>query len=332
MESKGRGHVSVTPTLKFPLRAANLVVTAMPAYQRILVIINPTAGPRRIKNIYRSIDEYLKKREFDFTIMETERPTDALRWARTARAEGYDLVVVAGGDGTIREVCEGLMRSQSQIPLLQVPIGTVNVTARALRIPVLDVRKALDLISLGRVQHFDVGYLPIHDRYFTFVAGAGYDARLIHDTTRELKKTLGFFAYVASGIKHFFTIRPVKVTLEIDDEIRHIKAHTIMAINIGSIADIQWSIAPNISPHDGKLNIIVMSSRNMLGSLIVLFKIITKRYHGFSALEHMEAKKIRVTADPPLPIQIDGEALGVTPFLVEVIPDAIQLVVPIDYR
>lgn len=303
----------------------------MPPYQRILVIINPHAGPRRPQKVHRTIEQFLKDNKFEFTIRETQQPADAQQWARDARTEGYDLVVVAGGDGTIREACEGLIRSRSQIPLVQIPTGTGNITARATGIPT-DVRKALDLIVTGKVERFDVGYLPVHKRYFTFVVGAGYDARLIHDTRRELKKTLGFFAYVASGIKHFFTIRPVKVTLEIDDEIRHIRAHTVMAINFGSIANLQWSIGPNIDPHDGKLNVVVMSSRTLMGSLIVLFNIITKRYHGYSALQHTDGRKIRVTAEPPLPVQIDGEAFGMTPFLAEVIPGAIQFVVPAKYH
>lgn len=302
----------------------------MPSYERILVIINPRAGLPRGDKTYRTIDASLKERGFNYTIKQTKSNVDAERWARTARAEGYDLIVIAGGDGTIREACEGLMRSRSQIPLVQVPTGTANITARALGIPTA-AKKALQLIDTGKTQSFDVGYLPVHDRYFTFVAGAGYDARLIHDTTRDLKKKLGFFAYVANGVKHFFTVRPVHVTLEIDDEVRQIRAHTVMAINIGAIPNIQWSIAPNIDPHDGQLNVVVMSSRNLLGSLIVLLKIITKRYHGFAALEHMQAKRIRVHADPALPVQIDGEAFGSTPLLVEVIPNAVQFVVPIDY-
>ncbi len=112
----------------------------MPPYQRILVIINPKAGQRRTHRILRAIDRYLNDHGFDFTIKKTEQASDAEGWARAARAEGYDLLVVAGGDGTIREACEGLMKSRSQIPLVQIPIGTVNVTARALSIPMFDTR------------------------------------------------------------------------------------------------------------------------------------------------------------------------------------------------
>lgn len=302
----------------------------MQPFKNILAIVNPTAGYFRAKRVTDIVDQYLIDAGLRYTLRESVGAGDPLRWARSARAEGFDLVVVAGGDGTIREACEGLMRSNSQIPLLQVPTGTANVTARAMSIPV-DVRKSLALITEGKVVRFDVGYLPDHDRYFTFVAGAGYDARLIHDTSSQLKKHLGFLAYIATGIKHFFHVRPVRVQLDIDHVIHEMKAHTIIAINMGSIAQVDWSFAPNINPHDGKLNIVVMSTRSFWGSLFVLAKIITKRYHGYAHLKHLQGQRIRVTAEEPLPVQIDGEALGTTPFLAEIIPNAMLFVVPIDY-
>lgn len=303
----------------------------MQSFSKILVIVNPRAGFQRPRKVFDIVEQYMKEKGYTFTLRQTENAGDSLRWARSARAEGFDLIVVAGGDGTIREVVEGLMRSTSQIPLLQIPTGSANVMARTMGIS-LDIRRALDLIADGKVVRFDVGYLPDHDRYFTFVAGAGWDARLIHDTPRQLKKRLGFFAYVLTGIKHFFGIRPVKVRLEVDQEIHELRAHTIIAINSMSVPELDWQLAPNISPHDGKLNIIVVSTTSMWGGLLVIMKILTKRYHGYARLRHMEGHRIRVTSEEPLPLEIDGEAMGTTPFLAEVIHDAMQFVVPIDYH
>ena len=303
----------------------------MPDFRRILVIFNPAAGQRRLSNVPRKIDEHFTQQNLEFEIRETERGGDALRWARSAHAEGYDLVAAAGGDGTVRECVEGIMRSGAQVPLAQIATGSGNVTARAFSIP-LDLKKALDTITTGKVTRFDVGYLPEHDRHFVFIVGAGYDARLIHDTPRHLKQSLGFSAYLLSGVKHFFSVRPVKIELELDNNLRRIKAHTIMAINIGSIAAIDWAVAPDIDAHDGKLNIMVMSSRSLLGSIIVLMKILTNRYYGYGDLKHYQAQRIRVTADPPLPVQIDGEPLGMTPFVAHVIPNGMPFVVPIDYE
>jgi len=303
---------------------------AMPNYKNILVIINPKAGQRRTSRVQSLVEEYLRERGIDYTVRATQQAGDALRWARAARAEGFDLVAVAGGDGTIREAVEGLMRSGARVPLAQIPAGTSNVTARALRIPI-DIRKSLLLIDQGREVMFDLGYMPEHDRYFVFVAGAGYDAHIIHDTPRELKKTLGFFAYIAAGVKHFFKVRPVRVELETDGHVMHIKAHTIMVINIGSIEDLKLAFAPNIDPHDGKLNVMVISTNSLWSSFVVLVKVLTRRYFGFEPLQHYKVERIRVQTEVPLPMEIDGDPVGSTPFLAEVIPNALPFVVPDQY-
>jgi len=301
----------------------------MPKFEQTLVIINPTAGFKRRPRTMRLIDDHFKHQETQYEVRETRRQGDALRWARSARAEGFDLVAVIGGDGTVREVVEGLMRSGARVPLALIPTGTGNVTARALSIPI-DVRKAFNVIATGRAATFDIGYLPEHDRYFVFVAGAGYDAALIHDTSREMKKTLGFLAYIVNGVRHFFKVRRVTMELELDGEPIRLRAHTIMVINIGTIGKIKWAMAPDIDPHDGKLNILVLTSRSFWSTLGTLLRIIFMR-HRYPAMKLFKATRVRVNADPPLPVQIDGEALGATPFLAEVISDGIQLVVPRDY-
>lgn len=277
----------------------------------------------------RLIEEHFEHQGTGYEVRETHRQGDALRWARAARAEGFDLVAVVGGDGTVREVVEGLMRSGARIPLALIPTGTGNVTARALFIPI-DIRKALNVIASGRAATFDIGYLPEHDRYFVFVAGAGYDAALIHDTTREMKRTLGFFAYIVNGVKHFFKVRRVTMELELDGEVMRLRAHTIMVINIGTFGKIKWAMAPNVDPHDGQMNILVLTSRSLSGTLATFVRIIFMR-HRYPAMKLFKASRVRIKTDPPLPVQIDGEALGATPFLAEVIPAGIQLVVPRDY-
>ena len=301
----------------------------MPRFDRTLVIINPTAGFKRRPRTMRLIEDHFKHQGTGYEVRETRRQGDALRWARAARAEGFDLVAVVGGDGTVREVVEGLMRSGARIPLALIPTGTGNVTARALFIPI-DIRKALNVIASGRAATFDIGYLPEHDRYFVFVAGAGYDAALIHDTSQEMKRTFGFFAYIVNGVKNFFKVRRVTMELELDGKVTRLRAHTIMVINIGTFGKIKWTMAPDVDPHDGKLNVLVLASRSFWGTFATLLRIIFMR-HRYPAMKLFKASRVRIKTDPPLPVQIDGEALGATPFLAEVIPAGIQLVVPRDY-
>ncbi len=303
----------------------------MPSFNRILVILNPTAGQKNTSRLRSTIEMFFKDKGYTFDLRDTTHPDDANRWARSASAEGFDLVVASGGDGTLRQAADGIMRSGAQIPLAVIPTGTVNFAARAMSVPT-GVRDALEVIATGKVIRFDIGYLPEHDRYFVFIVGAGYDAMLIHHTPPKLKKKFGFLAYLAYGIHRAPSVRPVHMVVEMDDQVTHLRAHTVMVINQGSIANLGFSFAPDIDPHDGKLNIEILSTRSLWGSFIVLLKILTRRYHGFRDLKHAQAQRVRVTSDPPLPVEIDGDPMGTTPFLAEVIPSAISYLVPSNYK
>lgn len=320
-----------TTRLQFELQAGTFFPgAAMPSFNRILVVFNPTAGQKNASRIRSAIEAFFMDKGYQFTLRETQRQDDTQRWARSASAEGFDLVVAIGGDGTLSEAADGIMRGGARVPLAVVPTGTVNFAARAMSVPT-GVRDALEVIATGKVVPFDIGYLPEHDRYFIFIIGAGYDATLIHHTPPKLKKRFGFLAYLAYGIHRAPSVRPVRMEIELDDEVKHLRAHTVMAINIGSIASLGFSFAPDVDPHDGKLNIEIMSTRTLWGSFLVLLKILTRRYHGFQDLKHAKARRVRVSSDPPAPVEIDGDPLGTTPFLAEVIPDAISCLVPKDY-
>ncbi len=302
----------------------------MPQFKRILVIVNPVAGQRNASKIRSAVGAFFAEKKYDFVIRESERPGDAQKLARSAADEGFDLVAASGGDGTVREAVDGIMKSGAGIPLAQIPAGTTNFVARAMLIPV-SVRGALEVIDKGKPMSFDIGYLPERDQYFVFVAGTGYDARLIHDTPLHLKKKIGFFAYVTTGVRHLKTVQPVRMTLEIDGEVKRLRAHTVMAVNIGTIPNLGFAFAPDMDPHDGRFNVEIMSTRSLWGSLFVLLKILTKRYHGFADLKHVQARRIRVTSDPPFPVEIDGDPLGTTPFVAEVVRGGMTFVVPQNY-
>ncbi len=302
----------------------------MTAFNKILVILNPTAGQRNTARIRSVIESFMMEKGHNFVLRESKERGDASRWARSAVAEGFDLVAAAGGDGTVSEAADGIMRSGGRVTLAQIPTGTTNFAARALSIP-MSIRDSLGLIESGKSERFDIGYLPEHDRYFVFIMGTGYDGRLIHDTPAELKKKLGFIGYVMFGIRNAPSVRPVQMELEIDDEVKHLRAHTVMVINIGSIQSLGFSFAPDIDPHDGKLNISIMSTRSWWGTLQMVLRILTRRFHGFPDLKHVKASRIRVTSDPPFPVEIDGDPLGTTPFLAEVIHDAMPFLVPASY-
>jgi diacylglycerol kinase (ATP) len=302
----------------------------MPQFSRVLVIVNPVAGQRNSSKIRSTVEAFLGEKGYSYALRETNDAGDTGVWARSASEEGFDLVAVSGGDGTVREAADGIMKGRARLPLALIPAGTTNFVARAMLVP-MSVRGALDVIDNGKPMPFDIGYIPEHDAYFVFVAGTGYDATLIRETPFHLKKKIGFIAYVATGIKHANAVQPVRMDLELDGKVRHLRAHTVMAVNIGAISNLGFAFAPDVDPHDGRLNVEIMSTRSLLGSLFIVLKILIKRYHGFADLKHEKAARLRVSSDPPFPVEIDGDHIGMTPFSAEVIPGGMTFVVPQNY-
>ena len=300
-------------------------------YQRVLVIINPVSGRHDAAETRRMIEERLNRDSISHEVRETQQAGDALNWARAAADDGFDLVLVSGGDGTIMEAMSGLIKSGSSIPLAQIPVGTANLLARALLIPT-NQQEALETALAGKAERLDVGYLPDEDRYFALIAGAGYDARLIRDASRELKNALGFAAYVVTGFKNLFNLRRVRIELEIDGERLQLRGHTVMIINIGQVGENLIQIGPNIHPHDGKLDLMIVSAASVRGALRILFQILTRQFTGNIGLRYMSAERVRVNARPPLPTQIDGEELGTTPLYAEAVPDGALLIVGPNYK
>jgi diacylglycerol kinase (ATP) len=302
-------------------------------YKRILVIMNPVSGQHDPDETTRLIETRAARAGVTVEVRRTEGEGDAERWARGAADEGFDVVLTAGGDGTVVEAITGLIRSGNRIPLAQLPSGTASQIALALSIsPALD--EALELLfeAPSKVVELDVGYLPQHDRYFALITGAGFDARVIEESPRELKRRFGFLAYVMVGVKELFRLKRRSITLELDGKTKRVRGHTAMIVNIGRIDKANISIGPDIWHHDGVLDIIVLGAEGLRENLALAWRLLRREYRGSRHLRYYQAKKrVRITARPPLPTQIDGDPLGETPLEVEIVPSGVRVLVPEAY-
>lgn len=296
-------------------------------YRRILAIINPVSGQQNPEDTKKRLRKATTERGIELEVRETQGEGDALTWAREAHEEGFDLILVSGGDGTVVEAMSGQIKSGSKIPLAQLPAGTASLFARALDIP-SNPKKAIDVALDGPAVRLDVGYLPDHDRYFALVAGAGWDARLIRDAPRDLKRKIGFMAYVLTGIKNLFNLRRTTIEIEIDGKKQTRYAHTVMIANIGQIDSAGIAIGPDIWPHDGKLDAVIVASSGLFGIIGLGFRLLTRQFGRHHDLIYAQANRIRITTGSPLPVEIDGEPFGYTPLYAEAKPDAALIVVP----
>lgn len=297
-------------------------------FKRALVILNPVSGQSDADEVREKVSAYLEAAGVQFEVRETQGNGDALEWAKTAR--DVDLVIVSGGDGTVMEVMSGLIKRRDPLPMAQLPAGTANLLARALGIPV-KLEEALELALTGEHITVDVGYLPKRDLYFSLVAGAGWDANLIDDASREIKNRLGFLAYILTGIKNLFNLKLSAITVKVDEEVRHFRAHTVMLINVGEILGTGFKLGDDISPHDGNLNVAIVTPRTLFGLLRLFIRLLTRNFDNYRDLQFLSGKRISVEASPPLKLEIDGEAIGETPLYAEVVPEGAHLIVPQAY-
>ncbi len=166
----------------------------------ILFVYNPESGRGKIKNKITYIKEYIKKRNHNITIKATTKQTDAYNYAKNCN--GYDLMLVAGGDGTLNEVVNGLMELEKKPLLGYIPTGTVNDVAHLIGIP-KKVKKALDIIFEDDFKK-KIDITKINDKYFVYTSATGKFAKASYDIKRQLKRKYGVFAYLYRGSQEIF--------------------------------------------------------------------------------------------------------------------------------
>jgi diacylglycerol kinase family enzyme len=247
--------------------------------------------------------------------------------ARRAIEDEVDLVVVAGGDGTVRVVCAELARTG--IPVAVVPAGTGNLLARNLGIS-LDLETALTELLDGSEQRIDSVLIEgdqLSSDRFVVMAGLGLDAAIIADAPDEVKKRVGWAAYVVSTLKnlnHPF----VRVEIVVDDQtpVRR-RARTVVIGNVGTL-QANIPLLPDAKPDDGRIDAVVLSPRRITHwprlALGLLIKPLREQH-----VERFSGRRIQIRADKTVRRQLDGDTISEGRALTaEVDPSALVVRVP----
>ena len=228
---------------------------------------------------------------------------------REALAANVDLIVAAGGDGTIRAVCETAARSGTAIGIL--PHGTGNLLARNLEIPV-NVRDAMDVVFGGQDRAIDLAtFSPDsgEDTSFLVMAGLGMDAMIMTGVNDDLKKRIGYLAYFVSGVKAL-TFPRVKVSITVDDdEPVRFRARTVVVGNVGFLQG-GIPLLPDAEIDDGLLDVVIVAPKRFLGWLSIVVRVVTRGKRNNERLTRLRGKRIQVVAEKPVPMQLDGDPAG----------------------
>lgn len=298
------------------------------------------SSPRAVAVVYNPIKVDLDAIKAAVAALESETGSQPTTFHATSKEDpgvgatkealdaGPDVVIVAGGDGTVRAVAEALHDSDAALALM--PSGTGNLFARNLGLPLDDVEGAVRTAFTGVDRSVDIGLIDIRDENeklsqhaFVVMAGLGLDAKMLANTDDDLKAKIGWLAYVSAIVKAIADDSELRLKYRLDSRrSRSARAHTVIVGNCGSLTA-NVLLLPDAAPDDGFLDVAVMRPQGLIGWVQILVKVlwengVLRRIKGghhlttkdVRALSYVKAQQLTVRLDKPEEIELDGDEFG----------------------
>jgi YegS/Rv2252/BmrU family lipid kinase len=295
---------------------------------RTCVIFNPAARGNKARHFRRQLDAIGSQ----CALKATTAPGDARRLAAEAVGEGFNLVVAAGGDGTVNETLNGLGDAPDgfeRARLGVLPLGTVNVFARELRIP-LRLERAWEMLQRGRETRIDLPRVEFSEngirqqRYFVQLAGAGWDARAIELVDWSHKKKIGPLAYVIAGLKALRERQP-KITVRAGGQ--SVTGEFVLMGN-GRFYGGPVSAFPQANLRDGILDICILPRLSWWTLMRCMPGLLTNRKPAAGIAQFIQAAHFDLAGEPRTAFELDGEWVGHLPASFSVERERLRVVIP----
>ncbi len=298
-----------------------------PALTKIAFIVNPAAGGGRGRRRWDILAQALRRSNktaaAGFTVFYTERPGHGTGLARQAAESGYERVAAAGGDGTISEIVNGLVGTGAALGV--VPIGTGNDFARGAGLPADPLRAAETVIS-GSIQKIDLGLIN-EKRYFINIAGIGFDAEVARAVNEYPKVLGGTLPYLAGILKTLWSFSPALMRVKID--LRELRQKVfLLAVANATTYGGGLKICPDARIDDGLFDICVAGEIGRLEIPVLLPKIYQGGHRHHPKVKILRARQIEVHPSRLVAIHADGELIESQRFYCEIVPRAIDLIIP----
>lgn len=276
--------------------------------KKLLFIVNPKAGRTAIRNELFEIIVAFSEAGYEVNVYPTTGPTDAERKICADGAE-YDLIVCAGGDGTMENTVSGYMKmGEKKVPIGYIPVGTTNDFARSLKISRKPIDAAKQIVS-GNSCMLDIG--QINDKYFVYIAAFGIFTEISYSTKQSLKKVIGHSAYLIEAIRNLGNFKAYRLKAEFDGATITGEYIYGMITNSYSVAGFRVRGSVHVALDDGKFDcLFVKAPKTVVEVQQILAAILANDVEGNEMFFYCKAANVCIESEEEIPWTIDGEFAG----------------------
>jgi YegS/Rv2252/BmrU family lipid kinase len=295
------------------------------AGQRVFVILNPVAGNSDVDVVKQTLERAFTQAGRAYRIHQTSGDDDFAALIAKAQDDGYTIIAAAGGDGTVFQVGNELIGSRLTLGII--PVGTANLLARDLGIP-LELEDACALLA-DAAQTRTIDAMQVAGKVFFTRLSLGMYSRITEKTPASAKRIFRRLAYIWYAIPELFGIRTWRFRVTVDDQVYHLRASFIFIANVGEagVQGLTWG--SHIHSGDGVIDVCVMRGRTFWHYLQFVGYFLLNRHRDFGRVNYFQARnQIVISASRRVPTRGDGEDLQVTPLELKVLPAAVKVIAP----
>ncbi|MGF7047609.1 diacylglycerol kinase (ATP) [Paenibacillus sp. DS2015] len=290
--------------------------------KRARLIYNPTSGREEMKRRLADILQRLDQGGIETSVHATTEEGDATKEAADAVGRGYDLIIAAGGDGTLNEVVNGMAEKDNLPPLGLFPLGTTNDFARGLGIS-KNWEEYCDVIIRQETRPIDIG--KANDRYFINIAGGGTLTELTYDVPSKLKTLIGQLAYYLKGIEKMVSLSPQELIIKANGQERiHDEFMLFLIANTNSVGGFE-KLAPSATIDDGLFDVIALKNCNLPEFVRVVRLALRGGHLNDKNVIHFQTDHIEVSSPGNVLLNLDGELGGSLPATFDVLKQHMRI-------
>lgn len=291
--------------------------------EKIKLIVNPSSGRQ---NVDRKIDQLIKlllNSGYIIGRFNTEKKHDAMNETIKTCKEDWDMIIVSGGDGTVNEVAKGIAYSDNKLPVAILSSGTVNDFANYMKMP-KNIPDFFEMIERKNIIDVDLG--KVNDNYFVNVAAAGLLTSVGHQVPAESKLILGRTAYYLEGLRELVLeeLEPINIKFESEEYNEEGEILLFIVSNSSSIGGFK-KLAPEADVHDGLLDVVIIKDSDVPELANIFLNVLTGEHINHPNVRYFKTKRLNVTTNQDVPIDIDGEYGGKLPAIFQAIPNGMKI-------